>query len=193
LAGDDGQEVLAILKKPENISRATENGPAETPALPQYLYSIGPAGRIYSDDYSARAGAVDISLRRGRIFETMEEGLTVDICLSSETVSTMTEDVFIAEIIKAFREKNMRVRMLIALSSNAIALSRIITAFSRLLINGSMEIYISHGMLQPMIHQTSIFIPNTCAVAIIELPIPFPSCRPFHHGKPVFKGCCERF
>lgn len=168
---DDGREVLAILKKTEDIRPAGE--PAETRTIPQYLYSIGPAGRIYSDDYSARAGAVDISLRLGRIFATMEEGLTIDICHSSETVSTMTEDVFTAEIIKAFREKNMRVRMLIALSGNAMVLSRIITAYSRLLVNGSMEIYISHGMLQPMIHQTSVFIPNTCAVAIIELPDSF--------------------
>lgn len=168
---DDGQEVLNILQKRENICIANEQ--AETPILPQYLYSIGPAGRIYSDDYSARAGAVDISLRLGRIFETMDEGLTIDICLSSETVSTITEDVFITEIIKACREKNMRLRMLIALSSNAMAVSRIITAYAQMVVNGSMEIYISHGMLQPMIHQTSIFVPKTCAVAIIELPDSF--------------------
>ena len=168
---DDGEEVLAMFKKTEHIRIANEQ--AETSALPPYLYSIGPAGRIYSDDYSARAGAVDISLRLSRIFATMEEGLTVDICLSSETVSTMTDDVFIAEIIKAFREKNMRVRMLIALSSNAMTLSCIIAAYSQLIVNGNMEIYISHGMMQPMIHQTSIFVPNTCAVAIIELPDSF--------------------
>lgn len=165
---DDGQEVLAILKKTENIR--IENEAAGALNLPQYLYSIGPAGRIYSDDYSARAGAVDISLRLSRIFQTMDEGLTIDICLSSEMVSTMTEDVFIAEIIRAFQEKNMRVRMLIALSNNAMVLLKIINAYSQLIINGHMEIYTTHGMVQPMIHQTSIFIPNTCAVAIIELP-----------------------
>lgn len=168
---DDGQEVLDILKKTGDIYIENE----QTDALPssQYLYSIGPSGRIYSNDYSVRTGVVDISLRLSRIFETIEEGTNVDICLSSETASTIMENVFIVEIIKAFRSKNIRVRMLIALSSNSIALSRIISVYSQLIVNGNMEIYISHGMMQPMIHQTSIFIKNTCAVVITELPDSF--------------------
>jgi len=164
---DDGPEVLEIFKGTESIH--IEN---EQPDLSgaQYLHSIGPAGRIYSNDYSARAGVVDISLRLGRIFETIAENVTIDICLSSETASTIIEDVFIAEIIKAFKKKGLRIRMLVALSVNSTALSRIINSYSQLIVNGNMEIYTSHGMLQPMIYQTSIFIPGTCAVSITELP-----------------------
>lgn len=168
---DDGQEVLDILKKTGNINIANEQD--GTLQSSQYLYSIGPAGRIYTNDYSTRTGALDITKRLGRIFETMAEDTVIDICLSSETASTVMERVFIDEIIKAFSSKNMRVRMLIALSSNSIAVSRIISSYSQLIADGSMEIYISHGMMQPMIHQTSIFIPNTCAVVITELPESF--------------------
>lgn len=168
---DDRQEVLDILKKTGNIRIANEQ--EDVFPSSQYLYSIGPAGRIYSNDYSVRTGVVDISQRLCRIFETIEEGITVDIYLSSETASIIMENVFIVEIIKAFRSKNILVRMLIALSSNSNALSRIISAYSQLIVNGSMEIYISHGIMQPMIYQTSIFIPNTCAVVITELPDTF--------------------
>jgi len=165
---DDGQEVLEIFQKTGNMQLANE--PADASPSPEYLYSIGPAGRLYSEDYSARAGVVDISLRLGRIFDTMAQGMTVDICLSSETASTIVEDVFLAEILKAFRTKDMRLRMIIALSTSSIALTRIISAYLPMIAKGSMEIYISHGMMQPMIHQTSVFVPNTCAVAITELP-----------------------
>lgn len=168
---DDGQDVLAVLKKPEDrcIAQDQNDGPPSS----SYLYSIGPAGRIYSDDYSARAGIVDISMRLSRIFATMEPGCVVDICLSSEAASTITEDIFVAEIIKAFRNKDLHIRMLVALSSNSFAVSRIINAYSQMIVNGNLELYISHGMMQPMIHQTSIFIPKTCAVAITELPDSF--------------------
>ncbi|HBN85098.1 MAG TPA: hypothetical protein DDZ89_14790 [Clostridiales bacterium] len=165
---DDGQEVLDIFKKTDNIKIANEQ--REDTNLSPYLHSIGPAGRIYSNDYSAQAGDLDISLRLGRIFETMKEDTTVDICLSSEAVTTVMEDVFIVEIMKAFKTKNMRLRMLVALSSNSVSLSRIIAAYTPIIVSGKMELYISHGMMQPMIHQTSIFIPDTCAVAITELP-----------------------
>ena len=168
---DDGQEVLEIFKKTSNIQIAHEK--RDDAGSSPYIYSIGPAGRIYRNDYSARAGVLDISLRLGRIFETLKEDMTIDICLSSEAVATIMEDVFITEIMKAFQTKNMRVRMLVALSSNSISLSRIISAYSPIIVSGKMELYISHGMMQPMIHQTSIFIPNTCAVAITELPDSF--------------------
>ena len=168
---DDGQEVLEIFKKTGNIQIANEQRDAADSS--PYLYSIGPAGRIYSNDYSARAGVLDISLRLGRIFETMKEDTTIDICLSSEAVTTIMEDVIISEIMKAFQTKNMRLRMLVALSSNSISLSRIIVAYTPIIVSGKMELYISHGMMQPMIHQTSIFIPDTCAVAITELPDSF--------------------
>lgn len=168
---DDGQDVLEVLKKPED-NGITQEKNDELPSS-SYLYSIGPAGRIYSNDYSARAGIVDISMRLGRIFATIEQEAIVDICLSSEAASTIVEDLFVAEMIKAFREKNMRLRMLVALSSNSFAVSRIIKAYSQMIVHGNLELYISHGMMQPMIHQTSIFIPKTCAVAITELPDSF--------------------
>ena len=164
---DDGPEVLEIFKRTGSIH--IKNKHLDSSGS-QYLHSIGPAGRIYSNDYSVRAGTLDISLRLGRIFETIAENVTIDVCLSSETASTIMEDVFINEIIKAFKEKGLRIRMLVALSSNSTSLSRIIKTYSQMIVNGNMEIYTSHGMLQPMICQTSIFIPDTCAVSIIELP-----------------------
>ncbi|MDD4843876.1 MAG: helix-turn-helix transcriptional regulator [Anaerotignum sp.] len=164
---DDGHEVLEIFKKAD-IQITNEQ--RDDVGLSPYLYSIGPAGRIYNDDYSARAGVLDISMRLGRIFETMKDATTIDICLSSETVATIMENVFIAEIMKAFQTKNIYLRMLAALSGNSTALSRIIAAYTPMIVAGKMELYISHGMMQPMIHQTSIFIPDICAVAITELP-----------------------
>ncbi len=149
---DDGQEVLEIFKKAD-IQITNEQ---QDDVLSPYLYSIGPAGRIYNDDYSARAGVLDISLRLGRIFETMKEATTIDICLSSETVATIMEDVFIAEIMKASQTKKIYLRMLVALSDNSTALSRIIAAYTPMIVAGKMELYISHGMMQPMIHQTSL-------------------------------------
>lgn len=61
---DDGQEVLKIFKKTGDvhIDSWQENLPVS-----KYLHSIGPAGRIYDNDYSVRAGIVDISLRLGRM------------------------------------------------------------------------------------------------------------------------------
>lgn len=164
---DDGPEVLEILKRTGSTHIGNEQPDLSNS---QYLHSIGPAGRIYSNDYSVRAGVADISLRLGRIFETMAENVTIDIYISSDTVSIIMEDVFMAEIIRAFKEKGLRIRMLVALSSNSTALSRIINTYSQMIVNGSMEIYASYGMLQPMIYQTSIFIPDTCAVSITELP-----------------------
>ncbi len=168
---DDGQEVLDILKKPEGIRIADDV--INSSDTSKYLYSIGPAGRIYSNDYSARAGVVDIALRLGRIFKTMSAGLMVDICLSSETASTILQDIFIAQILNAFMEKDLRVRMLIAISNDTIAISNIVSAYFQMIVTGNMEIYLSHGMMQPMIHQTSLFIPGTCAVAVTELPDSF--------------------
>ena len=92
------------------------------------------------------AGIVDISLRPSH-------GTTIDICLSSIRIYHCGR--LIAEIIKAFRTK-------IAYSDahcpvkNSIALSRIIYAYSQMIVNGNMEIYTVHGMMLPMIYRTVI-------------------------------------
>lgn len=168
---DDGKDVMEILFGTGELHIASDH--EDDASYSSYLYSIGPAGRIYSNDYSARAGILDISLRLGRIFETLKEGATIDICLSSEATAAVIQDAFVAEIIKASHAKNVCLRMLVAISSNSGSLSHIISAYIPMIASGKMSLHISHGMTQPIIYQSKVLIPDTCVVVITELPDSF--------------------
>lgn len=134
-----------------------------------YQYSIGPAGRIYSNDYSVKAGILDIALRLEKVFSTVENGSTVDIYLSSENIAAIMNKTIVHGIIGAITERNMHVRCLLSISSNSFALSRIINTYMQPIVTASMEVATVHGTTQPMIDQMSVMVPGICVGIISEI------------------------
>ena len=95
----DGMEILNHLGK--NLNQTDDEVTIEEVFSSKYQYSIGPAGRIYSNDYSVKAGTMDIVLRLERVFSTLAEGSIIDICLSSEDMSVVIEDAIVNTLVTA--------------------------------------------------------------------------------------------
>ena len=141
----------------------------------EYPYSIGPAGRIYPNDYSVKAGTMDIALRLERVLSTVEPGSMVDICLSSETIASAVDEVIAQAFIAAAAESKIHIRCLISITSNSYMLSRILSTYLQPVANASMEIKVAYGVMQPVIGQMAIIIPDVCVAVLSEL---HESCAP---------------
>ncbi len=141
----------------------------------QYPYGAGSAERIHGGDYSVMAGGLDITLKLEKIFAAVETGGNIDICLSSENNTLITEEAIVRVIFAAVTERNIHVRCLLSISSNSAALSRIINTYMHPIVTAGMEVAVIHGIMQPMFSQMSVIVPGECIAIISEV---YGSCAP---------------
>jgi hypothetical protein len=135
----------------------------------EYQHCIGSTRRIYSSDYSVMAGCLDITLKFEKIFSTLEAGSNVDIYLSSENNTIIMNEEVVHAILSAITKRNIHVRCLLSISSNSIALSRIINAYMQPIVTASMEVAVVHGIMQPVLNQMSVIVPGVCIAVISEV------------------------
>lgn len=166
----DGRDIKRIFWSQHDASGKTmADGRAQTENDDAYLYSIGPAGRIYEQDYTTKAGVVDIALRMRCVLDTLEPGTVVDICLSSESMSAVVHKAFV-EAVTTAAARDIRFRLLLSVSSNSSALSRILTTYMQIIVTSNMQVSVIHGVMQPMLNQMLVLVPRTCAAILSEVP-----------------------
>jgi transcriptional regulator with XRE-family HTH domain len=127
------------------------------------------AERIFSSDYSVIAGGLDITLKLEKIFAAVETGGSVDICLSSENNTLITNEAIVRVIFAAVTERNIHVRCLLSISGNSTALSRIMNTYMRPIVKAGMEVAVLHGIAEPVFSQMSVIVPGVCVAVISEV------------------------
>ncbi len=155
---DDGAELI------RNLGQWGREGLAPTEK---------PARRIYDSDYSVKAGMLDIAMRLSGLLMAVEKGSTLDIYLSNENISAIVDDSIVSLLIEAIAERGIHVRLLLSITSNTHALSKIITAYMQPIVTASMQFSVVHGMMQSMVNQMILLLPDSCAVVLTELPESF--------------------
>lgn len=135
----------------------------------EYPYSIGPVGRIYPNDYSVKVGTTDIALRFEKVLSTLEPGSAIDIYLSGETIASVIDEAIANAFILASSKNGIYIRCLISVSSNSFIISRILNTYLQPITNAGMEVRVTQGVMQPVIGQMTVIIPNICAAIISEL------------------------
>ncbi len=126
--------------------------------------------RNSADEFSIKIGATDIALSLESLLGNLAPDSEFDIHLSDEGVRTIVESAVIEAIVRNVQARNLKVKLLVSLSSNTYAMSRLITAYLPLIVSAAMQLSVVHGLSQPLTNQISFLAPQRCAILITEIP-----------------------
>lgn len=125
---------------------------------------------VQDNDYIIKAGRMDIALYLEKLLLQLNNESMIDIHLSNEDALAITNEAISKMLIKTMSEKNTKVRLLITLSSNTMAMSRIISMYLQPIVEANLNISVVHGMTQAITNQTTFIIDKKCVMLISETP-----------------------
>ena len=121
-------------------------------------------------DYTVKAGKMDIALCLEKLLAALDGESTVDIHLSNEDAPALTDEAVCKMLIETMTKKKTKVRLLITLSSDTMAMSRIISMYIQPIVEANLSLSVIHGMTQAITSQTTFIIGKKCVMFITETP-----------------------
>ena len=125
---------------------------------------------VQDSDYIIKAGRMNIALYLEKLLLRLNRESTIDIHLSNEDALTITNEAVSKMLIETMSGKNARVRLLITLSCDTMAMSRIISMYLQPIVEANLNISVVHGMTQAITNQTTFIIDKKCVMLITETP-----------------------
>ena len=98
----------------------------------------------------------------------LPEGAAVDIFLSSEASSFAVDSRFLAELRAAAETQKLAIRILVQSANNSSMVSRLISAYMPMLVQGQLTLSIIQGTPQTFTVTTNIILPRQAAVIVTE-------------------------
>lgn len=141
-----------------------------TPAQPQRMgKSAASAGDNRDGSVGPAGGPLLLTAELGKMLECLPDGAPVDIFLSSDEAALIT-DGDVARLLNRAAGCGRCIRLLVRISGNTEAMSRLIHCYLPLLVSAKIRIYTIHGMTQAVASQTHIILPGLAAMLITEIP-----------------------
>lgn len=125
---------------------------------------------IQASDSPAKIGYLDIALGLEPLLSELTEGGTLDIFLSNDEIATPVNEDISRLLLHITAMSKLRIRLLVCVSENATAMSRLIDTYMQPIVSGHIRLSVVHGMTQNVTNQMHLVIPERCAVLIIETP-----------------------
>ena len=124
--------------------------------------------RADSSQFSAKAGAADISFCLSFSLSQLKPGSTVQLSLSDE--SLLLQDAFIHTIRNTAEAFDLRFQMLLSTSGQSGSPARAVNAFLPLIIDGSMNIAVAYRETSFCLDEAAVVMPEYAAMVITTLP-----------------------
>ncbi|MDO5112107.1 MAG: helix-turn-helix transcriptional regulator [Clostridia bacterium] len=115
-------------------------------------------------------GCLDITLALKPLLRAIPQGGTVDVFLSNDQLATAVNGD-VAELLQSIAgQANLTIRMVVCVSGDTQAMSRLIDAYMGSVISGRIRLFIVHGMTQTVTNQLHLILPEKAAVLVTETP-----------------------
>ncbi len=151
----DGEELRRNIGTPSLLQRVRTPAAAPTGDLP---------GNKGTD------GSFMIVMELNALLKDMPEGGNVDVFLSSDEVDIATSEGMSRLVKQAVENYKCSIRLLVRISGNTQAVSRLIDTYMQLLVSANMQLFTVHGMTQTVANQMQIILPGRGAMLITEIP-----------------------
>jgi len=129
--------------------------------------------RIISvDDFDrlVKIGHLDIALGLEPLLAALPAESGVDIFLSNDEIATAVSEDVSRLLLHIIAKSRLRIRLLVCISGNTQAMSRLISTYMQSLVSGSIRLSVVHGLTQTVTNQMHLIIPEKYAVLITETP-----------------------
>ena len=119
-------------------------------------------------EVSAGIGADDsVAALRAELFAA-DGPQTILIYLSSEAAAIAVHRPFVSAIQEVAEQTHCTVRMLVQSANNSAASGRLVSAYMRLLVSGSLQLCMVQGTPQTFTTTVNVLLPGRCALCITE-------------------------
>jgi len=115
-------------------------------------------------------GFVEISAFLHEALEALPDGSVIDIHLSSEDAGILLHDSISKILFDSISKKEFLVRLIISLTSNTMAMSRLLSHHIQAIVDGLLTISVLHGAEQAIMNQSTMIIGNDLVFIVNETP-----------------------
>ncbi|MEL7609631.1 MAG: helix-turn-helix transcriptional regulator [Bacillota bacterium] len=119
---------------------------------------------------SIRLGFVQIALELAPLLTALAPESRVDIFLSSDRIAAIAQEDISGLIIRAIEKTRLKIRLVICVSGDTQAISRLIDVYMQPLVSGHIRLLLVHGMTQAVTHQMHVIIPDSAVMLVTETP-----------------------
>ncbi len=119
---------------------------------------------------TVKIGCLELVLSLEPLLSGLPRDASADIFLSHDEIGVMINEDFSRLLLKTIEEKHLKVRLMICISGNTRAMSRIIAVYMRPLVSGRLRLSVVHGMTHTVTSQMHLLIPGKAAILVTETP-----------------------
>lgn len=144
-----------------------------SPSAPAAKESTGKKTRsisVHDSESLAKIGYLDIALALEPLLAALPAASEVDIFLSNDKMTTVVSEDLSLLILRMIAKHKLRIRMLVCVSDNTQAMSRLISTYLQALIAGHVRLSVVHGLTQTVTNQMHLILPGKYAVLVTEIP-----------------------
>lgn len=123
-----------------------------------------------SADNDLKTGNVDIVFALRAALAVMNKGETVRIFLSSDRLTTVTNEDVSGLVCRMISERGLYVSMVVCVSGDTHAMSRLLAGYMGPLISGHLRLSVVRGMTQAVTNSMHVLIQNGYAMLVTETP-----------------------
>ncbi|AHF11424.1 MULTISPECIES: helix-turn-helix transcriptional regulator [Dehalobacter] len=117
-----------------------------------------------------KIGYLDIALGLEPLLAELADESGVDIFLSNDEIATVVSEDVSRLLLHMIAKSKLRIRLLVCISGNTQAMSRLIDTYMQSLVSGHIRLSVVHGLTQTVTNQMHLIIPEKYAVLITETP-----------------------
>lgn len=121
-------------------------------------------------DSLVKIGYLDIALGLEPLLTSLPAESGVDIFLSNDEITTVVNENVSRLLLRMIDGGGLHIRLLVCVSGNTKAMSRLITAYMQALVSGHIQLSVVHGLTQTVTNQMHLIIPDKYTVLITETP-----------------------
>ena len=126
------------------------------------------AQTVFSEGCGVKRGYLELLLGLEPILAALQPGAQVDVFLSSDRIRTISDPEVSALILKMVLGSNLHIRMVVCVSGDTQAMSRILDAYIEPLVSGHVQLLVVHGLTQTVTNQLHMIFPDGNAVLVTE-------------------------
>jgi hypothetical protein len=130
------------------------------------------AGRDYSNalESQVQTGYAEIALFIDATLSKIPKGSQIGIHLSNEDTGVLLQESVRRTLLDAMSHRDIKARLLISLSNNTLAMSRLLSRYIQAIIEGSLNVSVVHGMTQAITNQATFIFEDEMALIVCETP-----------------------
>jgi transcriptional regulator with XRE-family HTH domain len=119
---------------------------------------------------SIRLGFIQIALDLEPLFASLAPESRMDIFLSSDRIAAIVQEDISDLIIRAIEKSRLSIRLVVCVSGDTQAMSRLINVYMQPLVSGHIRFLLVHGMTQAVTNQMHLIIPDGAVMLVTETP-----------------------